>query len=302
MNLRELDYMLAIAKHQNITKAAESLYITQPALTRFLQNIEKEFNQKFFKRLGNKFILTYAGERYIEKAKEIVVLKKELYQEMSDIAEKNQGVLKVSFPVMRGTYMLPCTLPIFGKQYPNIQLDIHEANSGDLESMLLSGDTDLAFFNLPIKSPDIAYEVISHEEIVLVTEKNHHFIHQSVQKDGCKYPWLDLAYVKNESFVLQTTNQRTRQIVDKLLDAHGIKANIKLTTRNIRASVELTAAGYASCFVCETHLKHIGLQDNLAYFSIGNPQTSVEFVAAYRRGAYIPSYALDYIKIVKDFT
>ena len=51
MNLKELDYMLAIAKYQNITKAAESLYITQPALTRFLQNIEKEFQQKFFKKL-----------------------------------------------------------------------------------------------------------------------------------------------------------------------------------------------------------------------------------------------------------
>ena len=302
MNLKELDYMLAIAKYQNITKAAESLYITQPALTRFLQNMEKEFKQKFFKRLGNKFVLTYAGERYIEKAKEILTLKKELYQEMSDISEHNHGVLKVSFPVMRGTYMLPCTLPIFGKQYPNVQLAIHEANSGDLESMILSGDTDLAFFNLPIESPDIAYEVISQEEIVLATEKNHHFMHKAVHKADCKYPWLDLNYLKSEPLVLQTTNQRTRQIVDKMFDEHNIKPNIKLTTRNIRASAELTAAGYASCFVCETHLKHIGLQDKLAYFSIGRPKTSVEFVVAYRRGTYIPNYALDYIKIVKDFT
>lgn len=302
MNLKELDYMLAIAKYQNITKAAESLYITQPALTRFLQNIEKEFTQKFFKRLGNKFVLTYAGERYVEKAREILTLKKELYQEMADISEQNLGVLKVSFPVMRGTYMLPCTLPIFSKQYPNVQLDIHEANSGALEDMILSGDTDLAFFNLPIESPDIAYEVISQEEIVLVTEKNHHFMHKSIRKDDCKYPWLDLIYLKSEPLVLQTINQRTRQIVDKMLSEHNIKPQIKLTTRNIRSSVELTAAGYASCFVCETHLKHIGLQDKLAYFSIGHPKTSVAFVVAYRRGTYIPNYALDYIKIVKDFT
>lgn len=302
MNIKELDYMLAIAKYQNITKAAESLYITQPALTRFLQNIEKEFNQKLFKRLGNKFVLTYAGERYIEKARAISDLKKELYKEMHDIAEQNCGVLKVSFPVMRGSYMLPCTLPIFSKQYPNVQLLFHEANSGHLEELILNGETDLAFFNLPIKSNDIAYQVISHEEIVLVTEKNHHFIHKSVQKAGCKYPWLDLDHLRNEPLVLQTDNQRTRQIVDKLLDECYIKPKIKLTTRNIRATVELTAAGYASCFVCETHLKHIGLQDKLAYFSIGKPNTSVEFVAAYRRGTYIPSYAMDYIKIVKDFT
>lgn len=302
MNLKELDYMLAIAKYQNITKAAESLYITQPALTRFLQNIEKEFKQKFFKKLGNKFIPTYAGERYIEKAREILALKKELYQEMSDISEQNQGVLRVSFPVMRGSYMLPCTLPIFGKQYPNVQLNILEADSGSLESMILNGETDLAFFNLPIESPYITYEVISQEEILLVTEKNHHFIHLCEQKPTSKYPYLDFKYLKNEPLILQTTNQRTRQIVDKLFAEHSLKPQIKLTTRNIRASVELATTGYASCFVCETHLKHIGLQDKLAYFSLGTANTKVEFVAAYRSGIYIPSYALDYITIVKDFT
>lgn len=67
MDFKDLTYITAIAKYQNITKAANSLYITQPTLTKFLQNFEKDLGQKIFSRLGNRFLLTYAGEIYLKK-------------------------------------------------------------------------------------------------------------------------------------------------------------------------------------------------------------------------------------------
>ena len=78
MYFKDLSYVLAIARYQNITKAANSLYVTQPTLTKFLQNLEAELGQKLFRKLGHRFVLTYAGERYVEKASEILNLKKEL--------------------------------------------------------------------------------------------------------------------------------------------------------------------------------------------------------------------------------
>ena len=73
------------------------LYVTQPTLTKFLQNLEREMGQKLFKKLGNRFVLTYAGERYVAKATEILNLKKELDQEMGDIIRQNAGLLKNCF-------------------------------------------------------------------------------------------------------------------------------------------------------------------------------------------------------------
>ena len=99
MDFRDLSYVLAIARYQNITKAANSLYVTQPTLTKFLQNLEAELGQKLFRKLGHRFVLTYAGERYVEKASEILNLKKELDQEMNDIVKNNYGSLKIAFPV-----------------------------------------------------------------------------------------------------------------------------------------------------------------------------------------------------------
>lgn len=302
MDFKELNYVLAIAKYQNITKAAEALYITQPTLTKFLQNLEKDMGQKLFKRLGNRFVLTYAGERYTAKAAEILNLKKELDQEMGDLVRNNAGSLKIAFPTMRGTYMLPCTLPIFNSLYPNVKLDILEAHSSQLEGMLLNGEADLAFFNLPVKSPNVDYEIISHEEVLLVMAAGHPLARSGVKRGDCKYPWMDLNRLKDEPMILQIPGQRTRQTVDHLLKSYSFTPNIKLETSNISAEVELAAKGYGICFVTETHLKHLAPGKKVSCFSIGEPCTTVDFVAAYRRGSYIPYHAREYIKIVKDFT
>ena len=130
----------------------------------------------------------------------------------------------------------------------------------------------------------------------------HPLADQGVEREGCRYPWMDLNLMRDEFFILQVPGQRTRQTVDKLLKSYDLKPNIRLETSNIQASVELAAKNYAAAFVTETHLKHIQTEKKLAYFSVGKPSTTVDFVAAFRRGSYIPYHAQEYIKIVKDFT
>lgn len=302
MDFRDLSYVLAIAKYQNITKAAEELYITQPTLTKFLQSLEHQMGQKLFRKLGHKFVLTYAGERYVAKATEILNLKKELDQEMNDIIKNNHGSLKIAFPVMRGTYMLPCTLPVFNQMYPNVRLDVVEERSSKLEEMLLNGETDLAFFNLPIKSSDIDYEVIKHEEVLVVMAANHPLAHSGVIREGCKYPWMDLSLLKDEPFIMQILGQRTRDTADYLCRKANFTPIVKLETSNISAAVQLAGKGYGCFFVTETHLRHIIQTDPVVCFSVGQPCTTVDFVAAFRKNSYLPYHAREYISIVKNFT
>ncbi len=302
MDFRELAYIVSIAKHQSVSKAAEELFVTQPTLSKFVQNLEKELDQPLFRRLGNKFLLTYAGERYVEKARIILAEKKELDQELSDIIHENVGELKIAFPIMRGTYMIPNTLPVFRKQFPKVKVTVIEESSAVLEEMLLSGDIDLAFFTLPIRSPKISHEIISHEEVVLVMAEEHPLVCQSINKPGCKYPWIDAKLLENEEFILQMPDQRTRENVDKIFSEAGIKPNKILEIRNILASVQLAVDGYGMTFVGETHLRHMKLNRTPSCFSVGSPITTTSFVAAYRQGVYLPYYTHQFIQIVKDFT
>ena len=302
MDFKELHYIIALARYQNVTRAAESLYIGQPTLTKYVQTLEKRLGQKLFRRLGNKFQLTYAGQIYVAKAEEILLLKRELDQNLNDIVKSNIGILKVAFPVMRGTYMLPCTIPIFYSLYPNVKLDIVEADSDLLEDMILKGETDLAFFNLPVKNNNIDYEIISHEEILLVLSHDHPLAKQGQKRDGYKYPWISLDLLEKEKFILLTKSQRTRQIVDELFSEYHIAPEVFLQTRNITASLMLAAKGYGACFISESHLKHVRFDTPPCCFSVGKTSTTVDFVAAYRKNSYLPYHAREYIKIVKDFT
>ncbi len=302
MDFKDLSYVLAIARYGNITKAAESLYLTQPTLSKFLKSLEAELGMPLFRRLGNKFIPTYAGQRYMERAREILELKKDLDQEMGDIVKNNQGLLNIGFPTMRVTYMLPCTLPVFHSLYPNVRINVHEANSSELVKMLLDGSIDLAFFNYVESDPNLDYTVMSHEEVVLVMSNQNEFVNMGKKVKGCKYPHMDLHLLKDQGFILQNRTQRTRLVVNNLFRQQGFEPNIILETTNIQAEAELAMRNYGMTFITETHLKHIPDHSKLSLFSVGDPKTTVNFVAAYRKNSYIPYHAQEYMKIVKDFT
>ena len=302
MDFKDMAYILAIGKYGNITKAAESLYLSQPTLSKFLKALEKSIGQPLFKKLGNKYVPTYAGERYMERAREILDIKKGLDQELGDIIKKNEGVLKIGFPAMRGTYMLPCTLPIFHKKYPRVHIELHEAKSSDLTKLILDGDIDLAFYNYAEREENISYLTISHEEMVLVMGKGSPFAHLATPCAGCIYPHIELKSLLDADFILQVPGQRTRQIMDQLFRRAGFKPHIVLETSNIQAEAELAARNYGLTFITETHLRHMTILDQLQLFSVGSPKTTVDFVAAYRTNSYVPEYARDFVEIVKEFT
>ena len=302
MDFRELQYIAAIARHQNISKAARELGVSQPTLSKFVQAAERQLGQPLFQKLGHRFLLTYAGEKYLTKAKLILSLKKELDQEMGEITQRNEGELRIAFPIMRGTYMLPCTLPVFREKYPHVRVSVQEANSSVLEGMVLEGSVDLAFFTLPIRHPDVVYEVIKREEVVLVTSADHPHAALGASRTDCRYPWMDLQRLREERFILQKEGQRTRQIADELFQRARIEPRVALEARNIVATVCLAASGYGVTLVGDSHLKHIRTDRPPVCFSVGEPCTQTSFVAAYRRDAYLPKYAKDYIAIVREFT
>jgi DNA-binding transcriptional LysR family regulator len=198
--------------------------------------------------------------------------------------------------------MLPCTLPVFRKEFPEVRISVKEANSAILEGMILEGEIDLAFFTLPIRRPDVVYDIIKEEEVVLVMSAAHPLAGSGIRKRNCKYPWLDMKKLQDETIIMQRLDQRTRHIADQILRNANISPRNSLEIRNILASVKLAAEGYGITFVSETHLRHIPLQHKPACFSVGNPKTVTCFVAAYRRGMYLPHYAQRYVQIVREFT
>lgn len=101
---------------------------------------------------------------------------------------------------------------------------------------------------------------------------------------------------------MQIPGQRTQETVDQLCRKSNFIPNVKLETSNIPAAVQLAGKGYGCFFVTEAHLRHIIQSDPVVCFSVGDPCTTVDFVAAFRKNSYLPYHAREYITIVKNFT
>ena len=286
MDFRELSYVLAIAKYQNITKAAEALYVGQPTLSKFLISLENDLGLKLFRRSGNKYLLTYAGERYTRQAAEIMRLKNDLDVELADILKRDVGTLNVAFANMRCTYMLPCTLPAFEKLHPNVRVNVFEGNSDENDRRVLDGQVELAFYTRPAQlNPQLEYENLGEEELLIITRRDHPVGRSAVRLDGCRYPHLDARALEGERVLLAKPEQRTRQIMDSFLRENGIRFENVLYTGNLPAIMELVAQGYGVSFMFDTHLRHRLGTMPIDCYSFGEPHMVTDFVAATRRGA-----------------
>lgn len=301
MEFRELDYVLAIEKYQSITKAAKALYISQPTLSKFLISLERSLGQKLFRKLGNKYVLTYAGEQYVAAAKEILRLKSNLDIQLADILKRDVGVLNVAFPHMRCIYMLPTTLPAFQAEPPNVKVNIFEGSSDENDRFLLDGKAEIAFYSKPeVLNPLLEYETLNKEEMLLCLRKGHPLGHYAQPNPASRYPRLDPRLLQNELILQPLSDQRTRQITDRYFSGIGLKFENTMDISSLPAIMELVSVGYGAAFIFETHLMHHHFTHPIDCYSFGEPKTVSDFVVAHRRGSYLPSCAYDFIKIARE--
>lgn len=298
MEFKEIEYILAIDKYKNITKAAKSLYISQPSLSKYLKNLENNLEIKLFNRFGNHFVLTYAGEVYVKNAKEIVSIKERLLKELQDISDFKKGKINIAFPYTRGSYMIPETIPKFKEKYPNIEINLIENYSSNLEYLLLNSDAEIAILNTPINNKDIDYIVLGNEEMVLLASSNHPLSKKFKTKKST-FPKIEIEEFSNDRFILQHPTQRTGQIAKQIFKDSKFTPKEIFYTRNLESSARLVSKNFGVCFASATHLKHLYLKDVQA-FSLKNSNTTFELVVAFRKGIYLSKPAKDYIEIIKE--
>ena len=132
MTQNELLYILTIAEHGNITRAAQELFISQPSLSESLNKVEQEFGRTIFDRTQEGLIPTAFGLRYLETARNILNRYKRLETDLDEYRQMRRGKLTFGIPMNLGTYLLPRVLPAFQELYPDISVQFKENNSTEL--------------------------------------------------------------------------------------------------------------------------------------------------------------------------
>lgn len=301
MNVQELNYVLCIAKHQNLTKAAQELYISQPTLSKYLQKLEREMDGKLFSRSGNRYVPTYLGRRYLEYARRMLEVNQDWERELKDLTASQDGELNIAFPLMRSSCMVPRIFPVFHAQYPGVRVNLLEETNAIQERLLLDDQLDFAIFNEGRPNPKLSYEPLLREEILLMLPPDHPLAGAGEHREGFSHLWMDLKLLADTPFVLHFPEQTTGAIARQLFDQYEIDPPVPFRTRNPQACAQLCRQGMGACLIPQRYLEGMDWEKEAPCFSVGECGTFSQLTIAYRKGSYLPAYAREFIRIAKEY-
>jgi len=181
MELRQLRYALAVARHANFTRAAEEVSIAQPALSQQIATLERHLGVRLFDRTNRRVRLTDAGRAFISRAERMIADAEALAEEMTAYAGGLRGRVVAGTNQSVSEYLLPKQLGAFHARYPGIEIALREGIKEDVLSWLNEGSIDLFIGDLreaPIAASEFTAEHLYEDEVALAVAPDHPLAHR----------------------------------------------------------------------------------------------------------------------------
>ena len=292
MNAKQALYFVTIVEEGSITAAARKLYISQPSLSQMLRQIEKENGLELLDRSTVPMRLTYAGEKYLECARTILMASEKLENQLKDIREENSGHLRLGFSIQRGMRIFPRIMPYFSTRYPNVSFELREAGSARLEEMLKYGEIDLAFAALESTSARFDYRLIEKERIGILAGKGSELAERFLPGEE-----IVLESARNERFVSLKQGHSVRILQDQLFRIYDMEPKTIVETDSLEMAKRVTVT-CGACMLCPNVYFFFFVFGKGVFFPLKDFENYRHYYACWRKGETLPHYATDLIDVV----
>lgn len=234
MNERKLRVFYEVAVKLNMTEAANSLFISQPAISQTIRDLEEEFNVRLFDRIGKKLFLTHEGEIFLNFVRRILNLYDDCTKSMKDFSELKEGKLRVGASTTIGIYVLPQIIGKFSGKYHDIKISINIENTEIIANMILNNQIDFAFVEGPVFSDEIVEDFFCHDELVFIVPPDH--------------PWakskeVDIKEIEKTKIIMREKGSGTREVLEHVLKVYGVNCHIDFELGNTEAIKKAVEAG-----------------------------------------------------------
>jgi LysR family hydrogen peroxide-inducible transcriptional activator len=173
MNLRELQYLVALAEHRNFRRAAEACLVSQPTLSTQIRKLEEELGVDLFERLPKAVMLTAAGQDAAARARRILSEVAAMREQAKRLSQPEAGAVHLGvFPTI-GPYLLPHVIPQLRARFPRLDLFLTEEKSDQLLERLREGRLDAAILALPVHDAQLHAELLFEEPFLLAVPRQH---------------------------------------------------------------------------------------------------------------------------------
>lgn len=296
MDLKQIEYILAIHEDQNITRAAERLFITQSALNQQLLKLEKELGSPLFVRSRNYWRLTKVGEIYIDGARQIMQIKNETYNKISDYASLQNTMLRIGIISDRGRQMFVEIYPKFNAMHPTVQVEARELIVRDQLEMLRKGTLDLGYITVDNLPQGCIGDLVLRETLLLAIPAGHPLA-KGNSSSLHHYPSIELIRLRNEMFSLFSKYRTIRDTIDRVFENAGFKPIVLSHMDSAIGLLEMVSKGICCTIVPESYYH---ANPNIAWFAI-DPRPNWSMFAVRMKGNYYSKAARDFVQLSKEY-
>ena len=251
MNLTNLQYFVAVAEELNIARAAQKLFTSPQALSEQIRRLESAYDVKLFQRTP-RLQLTYAGERFLRFAREVLEGEQELAVELDEICMHRRGKLAVGFTVFLQRAILPELLPRFHRENPHIELEIRTGQSKGLIHELLEGNLDLAICNFSGELPPGVRVAQTFNNRFCIAVPKEILLRRGMSLDPEELARGDLRpMLEEEPLLMNIPGTQSRNLADLYLDSLGLRSAPLIQINEMNSLLHLCALGMGIAFTFE---------------------------------------------------
>lgn len=308
---QEMKYIYMVYQKGSFSKAAQALYMTQPALSIAVQRVENEIGMPLFRRDHQPLELTEAGKIYIAKIREIQFLEYQLEQQLGDLSHLKTGRLRLGGSHYINSYILPPVLTAYREKWPGIRLELKEAGSEELLPMVKDNLIDLTF-NCTPSPKDPLHRIPAFEDRILLAipasfPVNRQLAGQAMTAADvlkCLHlteavPAADISCLSDTPLLLLTpgNNLHTRAI--SIFQSQGITLQVIMEVSQLVTAFHLCSAGIGATLISDRLITTPN--DRVLYYRLDSPLASRQFDMVIPGKTYVSVAQKAFVELFTDY-
>jgi DNA-binding transcriptional LysR family regulator len=290
MDLDQLHTFLEIVRLKSFSKAAQTCFRTQPAISAQVRQLEQELGTTLFDRLGTRIALTPAGRLFAEYAEQMLELRKQARNAIAELERAPRGELVIAANEATCIYVLPVVFSEYKEQFPNIQLQVERTYGNRIAESVLENQADFGLTQLPVSDRRLTAVRFLTDEIRLLAPTGH-----PLASKRAVHP-QDL----EGHALLMPKSGTTRSRLNQWLDSSEPELNVSMELDATEMIKRFVMAGLGVSFLASSHCREEVEAGRLAAIPLG-PEPMLRSVGLiYRKDKALSKAALGFIQVVLD--
>jgi len=263
MDIHSLQAFIEVARKESFSRASETLFITQPAISKRIAALEDDLGTKLFNRISRKVTLTDAGKKLLPKAKELVNELNDMRRYATSLSDEIKGNLLIGSSNHVSMHRLPPVLKEYRKKFSDVHLDMTFGESDIMCKLVERGEIELAVITLPEILPEsLEEQALWTDSLFLVVGPDHPLLNQAK---------VTLQELSTFPCVLPSETTETFRVIKRHMDKSGFALDVQMTNNNLDTLKMLVGAGFGWTLLPETLL-----DDSVTKIELSNQETTFE--------------------------